>query len=109
MRALLTPSVDDRPGFHLNIPISELTGHDTQAIEAGVVSSAPSVAETEDGVTHETRPTPFEPHGARGSSRLILDREIEDRRPPAMGLRPPRVEQRAGGESADEPLRCPSH
>ena len=46
------------------MPVSELTEHDTRAIEASVISSAPPVAETEDGVTHETRPTLFEPHGA---------------------------------------------
>ena len=66
MRALPTQSVDDEPGFHLNMPISELTKHDTRAIEASVVSSAPLVVKTEDGVTHETRPTPTEPHRARG-------------------------------------------
>ena len=48
------------------MPISELTEHDTRAIEVSVVSSAPPVAEIEDGVTHETWPTPTEPHGARG-------------------------------------------
>ena len=48
------------------MPVSELTERDTRAIEASVVSLAPLDAETEDGVTHETRPTPTEPHGARG-------------------------------------------
>ena len=42
---------NDRPGFHSNIPVSELTEHDTRAIEASDVSSTPSVAETMDGVT----------------------------------------------------------
>ena len=64
MRALPTPSADDRPGFHSNMPVSELTEHDTQAIEANVVSSAPPVVENEDRVTHETWPTPTKPHGA---------------------------------------------
>ena len=63
MRAMLTPSVDDRTGFHSDMPVSE---RDTRAIEASVVSSAPLVAETEDGVMHETQPTPTEPHGAWG-------------------------------------------
>ena len=66
MRALPTPSADDGLGFHSNVPVSELTERDTRAIEASVVSSSPPVAETEDGVTHETQPTPIEPHRARG-------------------------------------------
>ena len=64
MRDLPTPSVDNGPRFLSNMPISELTERNTQAIEASVVSSAPLVVETEDGVMHETRPTPTEPHGA---------------------------------------------
>ena len=48
MRALPTPSANDGPRFHTNIPISELIERDTRAIEASVVSSAPLVAETED-------------------------------------------------------------
>ena len=66
MRALLTLLVDDEPRFHSNMPVSELIEHDTRAIEASVVSSAPSIVETEDGVTHETRLTPTKPHGAQG-------------------------------------------
>ena len=66
MRALPTPLVDDVPRFHLNMPVSELTEGDTRAVEASVVSSAPLVAETEDGVTHEIWPTPTDPHRARG-------------------------------------------
>ena len=66
MRAMPTPSVDDRTGFHSNMPVSELTERDTRAIEASVVSSAPLVVETEDGVMHESWPTPTEPHGAQG-------------------------------------------
>jgi len=37
-----------------------------RAIEASNVSSTPPVAETADGVTHETRPTPTEPNGSQG-------------------------------------------
>ena len=66
MRALPTSSADDGPRFHMNVPISELIECNTRAIEASVVSSAPLVAETEDGVMHETRPTPIRPQGARG-------------------------------------------
>ena len=64
MRAMLTLSANDGPGFHSDMPISELTKRDTRAIEASVVSSTPSVAETIDGVTHETRSTPTEPNEA---------------------------------------------
>ena len=66
MRALPTLSADDRPGFHSNMPISELIEHNTRAVEASVVSSTPPVAKTEDGVKRETRPTPIRPQGARG-------------------------------------------
>ena len=66
MRAMLTLSVDDGPGFHSNMPVRELTERDTRAIEASVVISAPLVAETMDGVTHEIWPTPTNPNGARG-------------------------------------------
>ena len=87
MRALLTPSVDDGPRFHSNMPISELTERDTQAIKASVVSSAPLVAKTEDRVTHETWPTPTEPHGLGGSSRPILDRGTKVQRPAHEGYK----------------------
>ena len=60
------PVTNDGPRFHSNMPISELTEGDTRAIEASVVSSAPLVAKTKDGVTHEIWPTPTNPHGARG-------------------------------------------
>ena len=53
MRALPTSSVDDGPGFHSDVPVSELTERDTRAIEASVVSSAPLIVKTKDGVTHE--------------------------------------------------------
>ena len=65
MRAMLTPSANDGPGFHSDMPVSELAESDTRAIEASVISSAPPIAKTTDGVTHETRLTPNEPHGAQ--------------------------------------------
>ena len=89
MRAMPTPSANDEPGFHSNMPVSELAKRDTRAIEASVVSSTPLVAETADGVMHETRPTPTEPHRARGlkppdpNSRIHL---IRIRRPAYEGL-----------------------
>ena len=58
MRAMPTPSVNDKPGFHLDMPVSELIEHDTRAIEASVISLAPLVVKTMDGVIHETWPTP---------------------------------------------------
>ena len=45
------PVMNDGPRFHSDMPISELTEHDTRAIEASDVSSTPLVAETMDGVT----------------------------------------------------------
>ena len=71
------PITNDRPRFHSDMPVSELTERDTRAIEASVVSSAPTVAKTEDGVTHEIRPTPTEPRGARGLE--LLDPNSGDR------------------------------
>ena len=62
----MTPSANDGPRFHSDMPISELTEHDTRAIEASDVSSTPPVAETVDGVMHETQPTPIEHNGAWG-------------------------------------------
>ena len=42
------PVMNDRPGFHSNVPVSELTERVTRAIEASDVSSTPSVAKTMD-------------------------------------------------------------
>ena len=61
MRVLSTLSANDGPGFHTNVPVGELIERDTQAIEASVISSAPLVLETEDGVMRETWPTPIRP------------------------------------------------
>ena len=66
MRALPTSSMNDGPGFHSNMPVSELTERDTQAIEASVISLAPLVVEIEDGAMHQTWPTPTKPNGAWG-------------------------------------------
>ena len=60
------PVTKDGPGFHSNIPVSELTERVTRAIEATNVSSTPPVVETMDKVMHDTRPTPTKPNGARG-------------------------------------------
>ena len=66
IRAMPTPSANDGPEFHSDMPVSEPTERDTRSIEASVVSSTPPVAKTTDGVMHEIWPTPTEPNGARG-------------------------------------------
>jgi hypothetical protein len=45
------PITSDRTGFRLNMPISKLTLHVTQAIEASDVNSIPLVVKTLDGAT----------------------------------------------------------
>ena len=60
------PVMNDGPEFHSNIPVSMLAERDTRAIEASVVSSAPPVMETVDGVMHEIWLTSTEPNRARG-------------------------------------------
>ena len=79
------PITNDELGFHSDMPVSELTEHDSRAIEASVISSTPPIVETADGVTHKTRPTPTEPNGARGI-------EPPD---PNLGIRPTKVRRSA--------------
>ena len=43
------PIMNDKPGFHSNMPVSELTEHVTQANGTNDISATPSVAETSDG------------------------------------------------------------
>ena len=45
------PVTNDEPRFHSDMPVSELTEHDTRAIKASGVSSTPPVEKTTDGVT----------------------------------------------------------
>ena len=45
------PVMNDGPRFHSDMPISELTEHDTRAIEASDISSTPLVVKTTDGMT----------------------------------------------------------
>ena len=52
------PIMNDGPRFHSNMHDSKLTERVTRAIKASNISSTPPVAETVDGVMHETRPTP---------------------------------------------------
>ena len=58
LEGYVDPVMNDGPGFHSDMPVSELARRDTQASEASVVSSAPLVAKTTDGVMHEIWPTP---------------------------------------------------
>ena len=97
------PVTNDGPRFHSNVPVSELTERDTRAIEASVVSSAPPVAEIEDGVTHDIWPTPTDPHGARGLE--PPDPKSGDRGWKASPLRARGrlMLNRAKGENTDEP------
>ena len=60
------PIMNDGPGFHLSVPVSELTERVTRAIEASDISSALPVVETAYGVMHRTRPNPTKPNGAQG-------------------------------------------
>ena len=71
------PIMNDGPGFHSDMPVSEPTERVTRAIEASDVSSTPSVVETTDRVTHESRSTPTEPNGTQGHEPLDLDSEIQ--------------------------------
>ena len=90
MRAMPTPSANDGPGFHSGMPVSELAERNTRAIKASVVSSAPLVAETMNGVTHKTRPTPTMPNGAQGLEPPDPNsgiRPIEVQRPAHEGLK----------------------
>ena len=47
----IDPVMNDKPRFHLDMPVSELTERITRAIEAIDVSSTPPVVKTMDGVT----------------------------------------------------------
>ena len=50
---------NDRPEFHSNMPISELTERVTRAIEASDISSTPPITEIVDGatITKTSRPS----------------------------------------------------
>ena len=106
MRAMPTLSANDGPGFHSDVPVSELTERNTRAIKASVISLAPLVAKTKDGVMHEIWPTPTEPHGARGLEppdpksgvQLTEVRRLAHEGPEATSR-----QNRARGENIDEP------
>ena len=109
MRDLLTPLANDGPGFHTNMPVSELIERDTQEVEASIVSSAPLVVKTEDGVTRKTRLTPIKSQGLGGLSRLILDQETKVRRLAREGLEAASRQTELGEKNRDEPQwPCPT-
>ena len=64
------PITNDEPGFHSNVPISELTERVTRAIKASDVSSAPPVAKTGRGNTQNSTDPYQSPTGLRGSRSL---------------------------------------
>ena len=68
--------MNDEPRFHSDMPVSELTKRNTRAIEACVVSLAPLVVKTKDGVTHEIGRPLMTPMGLGGSSLLTQNWEI---------------------------------
>ena len=72
------PITNDGSRLHSNIPVSELTEHVTQAIEASDVSSTPPVAETTDGVTITKMSRPSTGPSLRAGARGKLDSQ-EDR------------------------------
>ena len=61
------PITSNGTKFPLNTPVSKLIEHDTRAIEASIINSAPPVVETKDGVTRETWPTPIRPPRGSGA------------------------------------------
>ena len=84
------PVMNDEPGFHSNVPVSELTERVTRAIEASDANSTPPIAETTDGatITKTSRPStkPLLRAGARGKLDLQGDR-MHSRRTIAKILR----------------------
>ena len=66
------PIMNEKPGFHSDMPVSELTERVTRSIEASDVSSTPSVAETVDGVTitKTSRPSTGSPLHAGAQGKL---------------------------------------
>ena len=74
LRALPTPSANDGPGFHTNVPVSELIEHDTLATKASVINSAPPVAKTEDGVMSKNMADPHQNLKGSGAQARSRDR-----------------------------------
>ena len=72
------PIMNDGPRFHSDMPISELTKHDTRAIEASDVSSTPRVAKTADGsmITKMSQPSTG-PRYAWGLEESLTRKETE--------------------------------
>ena len=61
------PITNNGPGFHLIIPVSELTEHVTRAIGASDVSSAPLVVRNRGQGNAQNQPTPTKPKKGSGA------------------------------------------
>jgi len=70
------PVMNDEPGFHSNMPDSELTEHVTRAIEASHVSSTPPVTKTTDRAMIMSRPS-AEPLLRRGINKSWTHKETK--------------------------------
>ena len=65
------PIMNDGPGLHSNVPVSELTEHVTRAIEASDVSSAPPVVRNRGRGNAQNSTDPYQnPMGLKGSRHL---------------------------------------
>ena len=75
------PITNDGPRFHSNMPISELTEHVTQDIEASDISSTPLVAKTMDGamITKDEPTLDWAPAMREGLRKLELARRPNTR------------------------------
>ena len=73
------PVMNNGPGFHSDMPVSELTEHVTRAIKASDVNSTPLVAEAMDGVTitKTSRPSAESPTTHGGSRKSWTCKETE--------------------------------
>ena len=60
------PVMNDRPGFHSNVPVSELTEHVTRAIEASDVSSASLVVRNHGWGNVQNSTDPYQAQWAQG-------------------------------------------
>ena len=67
------PIMNDGPGFHSDMPVSELTERVTRAIEASDVSSTPPVVKTVDGATVTKMSQPLIESPPRAGARGRLD------------------------------------
>ena len=95
------PITNDGPGFHSNMPVSELTECISRAIEASDVSSTPPVVETADGamITKNELTLDRTPATHRGSRKVGLARRTNAR---SQNDRPPKG-SKSGKTFSDPP------